>query len=342
MAPPGILARSLAPLALAALLAPGARGRAADAPIVLRFSHVVAVDTPKGQAAEFFRRRAEELTGGRVRVEVWPNSSLYKDREEIEALQLGAVQMLAPSLSKFGPLGIPEFEVFDLPYLFSGYDALRRVTQGPVGRALLDKLAAKGIVGLAYWDNGFKVFSARRPLRTPADFRGLRFRIQPSVVLDAQMRALGAHPQILAFSDVAPALRAGVVDGAENPVSNLWTQRMHEVQRHVTLTEHGYLGYATIVNRRFWEALPRDVRAGLERAMAEATEVANRIAREKNDADLARLRAAGTTEVHVPTPAERLLLKRALLPVHAQVEARIGPALLRDVYRAAGFDPARP
>ena len=334
------LARSLAAIALAALAAAGRAGAAE--PIVLRFSHVVAVNTPKGQAADLFRRRAEELTGGRVHVEVFPNSTLYKDREEIEALQLGSVQMIAPSLSKFGPLGVTEFEVFDLPYLFSGYESLRRVTQGPVGRALLDKLEPKGIVGLAYWDNGFKAFSANRPLRVPADFRGLRVRVQPSVVLEAQMRALGAQPQILAFSDVTAALRAGVVDGAENPASNLWTQRMHEVQRHVTLTEHGYLGYAVVVNKRFWDALPRDVRAQLTRAMAEATEHANRIAREKNEEDLARLRAAGTTEIHVPTPAERLALKRTLAPVHAQVEERVGRALLKDVYRAAGYDPDHP
>ena len=301
----------------------------------------MAVDTPKGQAAEFFRRRAEELTGGRVRVEVYPNSTLYKDREEVEALQLGAVQMLAPSLSKFGPLGLKEFEVFDLPFLFSDHEALRKVTQGPVGKALLEKLEAKGIVGLAYWDNGFKAFSAQRPLRTPADFRGLRVRIQPSVVLDAQMRALGAVPQVLAFSDVYRALRAGVVEGAENPISNIYTQRMHEVQRHVTLTAHGYLGYAAIVNRRFWDGLPEDVRAQLERAMAEATEYEYRIAQEKNEADLAKLRAAGTTTVHVPTAAERLALKRALFPVHAQVEERIGKDLIRDIYRATSFDPDR-
>ena len=336
-----ILATLLAPI-LAALGALATPARAGDAPIVIRFSHVVAVDTPKGLAADFFRKRAEELTGGRVRVEVWPNSTLYKDREEIEALQLGAVQMLAPSLSKFGPLGVTGFEVFDLPYLFSDYESLRKVTQGPVGRRLLEKLEARGIVGLSYWDNGFKVFSAQRPLRAPADFRGLRVRIQPSVILDAQMRALGALPQVLAFSDVAPALRAGVVDAAENPVSNVWSQRMHEVQRHVTLTRHGYLGYATIVNRRFWNALPSDVREELERAMAEATEYANRIAREKNEGDLARLRAAGTTEIHDLTPEERLALKRALLPVHAVAEARVGRALLQDVYRAAGFDPERP
>jgi C4-dicarboxylate-binding protein DctP len=310
-------------------------------PIVLRFSHVVAVDTPKGQAAEFFRRRAEELTGGRVRVEVFPNSTLYKDREEIEALQLGAVQMLAPSLSKFGPLGLGEFEVFDLPFIFKDYAALRKVTQGPVGKALLAKLEAKGIVGLSYWDNGFKCFSGPRPLRAPADFRGLRMRIQPSVVLDAQMRALGALPQVMAFSDVYPALRAGVVDGTENPISNLYTQRMHEVQRHLTLTNHGYLGYATIVNKRFWDGLPGDVRRQLEQAMSEATEYANRIAKEKNDEDLARVKAAGTTEVHAPTPAERLALEKALLPVHAQVADRIGRELIGSIYRATGFDPDR-
>ncbi len=339
MAPSRILTRSLAPLVAAALLV-GAPARA-DAPIVLRFSHVVAVDTPKGQAAEYFRGRAEELTGGRVRVEVYPNSTLYKDRDEIEALQLGAVQMLAPSLSKFGPLGVREFEVFDLPFLFADYDALRKVTQGPVGKALLAKLEPKGIVGLAYWDNGFKSFSAGRPLRTPADFRGLRLRIQPSVVLDAQMRALGALPQVLGFSDVYPALRAGVVDGAENPMSNIYTQRMHEVQRHLTVTDHGYLGYAVIVNKRFWDGLPDDVRAQLERAMAEATEVANRIAREKNEADLAKVRAGGTTAVHVATAAERLALKRALVPVHAQMQERLGPELIEAIYRATSFRPDR-
>jgi len=338
---PRITAHRARHLAAAAALALAGAASAAP-PIVLKFSHVVAVDTPKGQAAEFFKRRAEELTGGRVRVEVFPNSTLYKDREEIEALQLGAVQMLAPSLSKFGPLGLREFEVFDLPFIFADYAALRKVTQGPVGKALLEKLEAKGIVGLSYWDNGFKCFSARRPLRMPADFRGLRMRIQSSTVLDAQMRALGALPQVMAFSDVTPALRAGVVDGTENPISNLYTQGMHEVQRHLTLTNHGYLGYATIVNKRFWDGLPADVRGQLVQAMSEATEYANRIAKEKNDEDLARVRAAGTTEVHVPTREERLALEKALAPVHAQMADRIGRALLRSIYRETGFDPERP
>jgi C4-dicarboxylate-binding protein DctP len=299
------------------------------------------VDTPKGRAAELFARRAEELTGGRVRVEVHPNSTLYKDREEIEALQLGAVQMLAPSLSKFGLLA-REFEVFDLPFLFADQAALRRVTEGPVGRALLARLEPRGIVGLAYWDNGFKSFSANRPLRTPADFRGLKVRVQSSAVIEAQMRALGALPRVLAFSEVTPALRAGFVEGAENPISNFYTQRMYEVQRHLTLTEHGYLGYAVVVNKRFWEGLPGDVRAQLERALAEATEYANRIAREKNEEDLAKVRAAGTTRVHVPTPEERRALVRALVPVHERMAQRLGADLVRDIHAAARFDPDRP
>jgi C4-dicarboxylate-binding protein DctP len=340
MRKPGNLSRLLAAGALAAL-ATFALPATGDTPIVLKFSHVVAVDTPKGQAAEFFKRRAEELTAGRVRVEVHPNSSLYKDREEIEALQLGAVQMLAPSLSNFGKLGLREFEAFDLPFLFADHAALRKVTQGPVGKALLGKLESKGIVGLAYWDNGFKAFSAQRPLRSPSDFRGLKMRIQSSMVLDAQMRALGALPQMLPFSDVYPALRAGVVSGTENPISNLYTQRMHEVQPHLTLSNHGYLGYATIVNKRFWDGLPDDLRALLEIAMREATEYANRIAKEKNDADLAKVVAAGTTSVHVPSPAERLALKKALVPVHAQMEQRIGRELIRSIYEATSFDPDR-
>jgi len=328
-------------LALLALVAAVAPARADERPIVLRLSHVVAVDTPKGQAAELFKRRAEELTRGRVRVEVHPNGRLYKDNEEIEALQLGAVQMLAPSLSKFGVLGMREFEAFDLPYIFDDYAELRRVTDGPVGRALLEKLEPRGILGLAYWDNGFKSFSANVPLRRPEDFRGLRMRIQASSVLDAQMRALGALPQVLPFPDVHGALAAGVVDGTENPISNLYTQRMHEVQKHLMLSRHGYLGYVVIANKRFWEALPADLRRALLQALAEATQHANHIARQANDDALAAVRRAGTTAVYEPTREERARLVKALLPVHRAMEERVGRELVQAIYAATGFDPDR-
>jgi C4-dicarboxylate-binding protein DctP len=311
-------------------------------PIVIRFSHVVALDTPKGQAAELFKRRAAELTGGRVRVDVFPNGTGYKDYEEIQALQLGAVELLAPSLSKFGQLGVKEFEAFDLPFLFEDEAALRKVTEGPVGKALLRQLEEKGIVGLAFWDAGFKSFSANRPLRRPEDFKGLRMRIQASGVIDAQMRALGALPQVLPFPDVYRALETGVVDGCENPISNFYTQGMHRVQRHLTLTHHGYLGYAVIANRRFWEALPADVRRALEQALGEATALANRLSSQKEVADLEAVRRAGTTSVYLPSSEERQRFVRALLPVHHAMEERVGRDFLRSIYAATGFDPTQP
>ncbi|MGE5546214.1 MAG: DctP family TRAP transporter solute-binding subunit [Solirubrobacterales bacterium] len=320
---------------IAGCLAAGSAMAQQAQPIVIKFSHVVAPDTPKGKAAEMFKRLAEERTKGRVKVEVYPNSQLYKDKEELDALQLGAVQMLAPSLAKFGPLGVKEFEVFDLPYIFPSKDVLRAVTEGSVGRGLLKKLESKGIVGLAYWDNGFKIMSANRPLHVPADFKGLKMRIQSSKVLDAQMRALGALPQVMAFSEVYQGLQTGVVDGTENPPSNMYTQKMHEVQKHATISNHGYLGYAVIVNKKFWEGLPDDVRATLEGAMNEATKYANTIAQEENDQALAAMKASGKTEFYTLTDAELDQWKKALLPVHKEMESRVGKDLIQSIYKEA-------
>ena len=300
----------------------------AQAPIVIKFSHVVATDTPKGQAAERFKQLAEKATNGKVKVELYPNSQLYKDKEELEALQLGAVQMLAPSLAKFGPLGVKEFEAFDLPYIFPTKTALYNVTEGEIGKSLLKKLEPKGITGLAYWDNGFKVMSANKPLHTPADFKGLKMRIQSSKVLDAQMRALGANPQVLAFSEVYQALQTGVVDGTENPPSNMYTQKMHEVQKHVTVSNHGYLGYAVIVNKKFWDGLPPEIRAQLEKAMREATTFEKAIAQRDNDQALDAIKKAGKTQIYTLTVQEQAEWRKALAPVQKAMEGRIGKDLI--------------
>ena len=307
----------------------------AQAPIVIKFSHVVANDTPKGKAADRFRELAEKATKGRVKVELYPNSTLYKDKEELEALQLGAVQMLAPSLAKFGPLGVKEFEVFDLPYIFPTKDVLYRVTEGPIGKDLLKKLEPKGITGLAYWDNGFKVMSANKPLKSPADFKGLKMRIQSSKVLDAQMRQLGANPQVMAFSEVYQALQTGVVDGTENPPSNLYTQKMHEVQKHVTVSNHGYLGYAVIVNKKFWDGLPADIRTALEGAMKDATRYANAIAQQENDAAMEAVKKSGKTEIYMLNDKEKAEWRKTLLPVQNSMAGRIGPELITAVNKEA-------
>ncbi|MBP9905485.1 MAG: TRAP transporter substrate-binding protein [Rhodoferax sp.] len=322
----------------AALLA---LGLSVNAQTIIKFSHVVAADTPKGKASEFFAKKAAELTKGKVKVEVYANSALYKDKEEMEALQMGSVQMLAPSLAKFGPLGVKEFEAFDLPFIFDDRAELHKITQGPVGASLMAKLQSRGITGLAFWDNGFKSFSANAPLKTVADYKGKKYRIQSSKVLEEQIRAVGGIPQVIAFGETYQALQTGVVDGTENPISNFFTQKMHEVQKHLTLTNHGYLGYAVIVNKKFWDGLPADVRAPLEQALKEATDYANKIAQEENDKALEGVKASGKTTIYTPTADERLALKKAMAPVHTKMAERVGKETLQEIYKATGFDPAK-
>src|SRR5690242_9539472 len=297
--------RTFAIAASIAALALGLAGPAsAQSPIIIKFSHVVATDTPKGKAAEKFKELAEKYTNGKVKVEVYPNSTLYKDKEELEALQLGAVQMLAPSNSKFGPIGIKDFEVFDLPFLLPNIEALRKVTDGPIGQKMLKLLDSKGMVGLAYWDNGFKEMSANKPLHMPEDYKGQKFRIQSSKVLEAQFRLLGAIPQVMAFSEVYQALQTGVVDGQENTPSNIYTQKFYEVQKYTALTNHGYIGYVVVVNKKFWEGLPADVRGQLEKAMNEATVYSNKISESENAEALDDIKKSGKTQIIIPTGAE--------------------------------------
>ncbi len=323
----------LAAAAAAIFVAPGLA--VAQSPIVIKFSHVVAANTPKGKAAEKFKELAEKYTDNKVKVEVYPNSTLYKDKEELEALQLGAVQMLAPSNSKFGPIGIKEFEVFDLPYILPNRVALRKVTDGELGKRLLKLLEPKGMVGLAYWDNGFKEMTANKPLRTPDDFKGLKFRIQSSKVLEAQFRALGATPQVMGFDAVYQALQTGVVDGQENTTSNIYTQKMHEVQKYMTMTNNGYIGYVVVVNKKFWEGLPADIRGQLEKAMHDATVYGNETSKSENEEALEAIKKAGTTQIVIPTAAENEAMRKAMLPVYNDMASRLGKGIIEEFQKEA-------
>ncbi len=331
--------RFLLPAACLLVALAGANALAQSAPIVIRFSHVVGADTPKGRAAELFRMRAEELTKGRVRVEVHHNASLFQDSTEVAAMQAGQVEMLAPSLSKFGPIGVREFEIFDTPYLFADRRMLQKVLAGPVGRALFDKLAAHNIQGLAFWDNGFKVMSSNRPLNGPADMRGIGVRIQGSKILEAQMRTLGAAPQVMSLTEAFTALQSGRIDGTENPPSNLYSQRLSEVQKFVVATNHGYLGYAVIANKRFWDGLPADIRSQLEVALRDATRYGNSIAQQVNDDALAVVERSGRTRVLRLDAAQRKVWEQALAPVRKDAEVLVGRdfmALVTRELQAAG------
>jgi C4-dicarboxylate-binding protein DctP len=316
----------LAAVAAAFVVAPQAGW--AQSPIVIKFSHVVANDTPKGKGALKFKELAEQYTGGKVRVEVYPNSSLYKDKEEIEALQLGAVQMLAPSTAKFAPLGVKEFEALDLPWLFKDEATYASAMKGQVGKWLFQKLEVKGITGLAYWDNGFHMVSSNRPLMKPSDFEGLKFRISGSKIADQYFRLVGSIPQIMAFSEVYQALQTGVVDGCENTASNYLTQKFFEVQKDITVSYHAHLQYAVIVNSKFWSGLPADIRGQLEKAMSDATDYTNSIAVKENEDALAEIKKSGKTTLHYLTDADRQAWQKAMQPTYKWAKGRVGGEVL--------------
>ncbi len=327
-------------IALVAILA-AALGRPAFAaePIVIKFRHVVTPDAPKGKAALLFKELAEKYTNRRVKVEVYPNSSLYKDKEELEALQLGSVQMLAPSIAKFSPLGVKEFEVFDLPFLLSDEARARQMMASPMMADLNKKLEAKGVLPLAYCDNGAHDYTANKPLILPDDFRGMKMRIQGGKVMDAVTRELGAIPQIIAFGELYQALQTGVVDGEDNVPTNILTQKLYDVQKYMTISHHGRLTYALITNKTFWNSLPEDVRAELDRAVKETNAFFNDTAAKDNADAIDKIKASGKTEIHILTEAEKKAWIAKLMSVHAEMQSRFGKDFIERIYRASGFTP---
>lgn len=312
---------------------------AAEPEFLIRFSHVTSPSSSKAMGAISFARKAMEFTNGRVRVDVYHQGKLFGDKEEIDALKAGKVEILAPSLSKLGPIGGPGFEMFDLPFLFKGYRDLRKVTMGPIGKTLLSQLEPAGFKGLAYWDNGFKNFSANKPIEKPSDLKGLVMRIQPSDVLTEQIRALGAIPVRTSFAGVYGALESGKVQATESPTSNFFGSKLYEVQSHLTVSEHGYLGYAVLVNKKWWDSLPQDIRTQLERAMMIATQTANQTANIKSEEDLIEMQQRRLVQIRPLKPEERETFRKALLPVHQKMAPVIGPELLEAVYEAIGFKP---
>jgi len=297
-------------------------------PITIKFSHVVAEHTPKGQGALLFKKLVDERMAGKVTVQVYPNSSLFGDGKEMEALLLGDVQIIAPSLAKFEHY-TKQIQLFDLPFLFDDINAVDRFQQSPEGKGLLKSMESKGITGLDYWHNGMKQLSANKALYEPKDARGLKFRVQASAVLDEQFKALRAAPRKMSFAEVYQGLQTGVVNGAENPYSNIYSQKMHEVQKFITESDHGVLDYMVITNTKFWDGLPADIRTELTDILSEVTVEVNKQAEALNQNDKKRILEAGTTEIITLTPEQRELWREAMRPVWKKFEGDIGADLIK-------------
>lgn len=314
-------------LACALSLSIAGMAQAAD-PIVIKFSHVVAENTPKGQGALLFKKLAEERLPGQVKVEVYANSSLFGDGKEMEALLLGDVQLIAPSLAKFEQY-TKQLQVFDLPFLFNNIAAVDRFQQSAAGQGLLKSMESKNITGLAYWHNGMKQLSANKALYEPKDARGLKFRVQASQVLEEQFKAVRANPRKMSFAEVYQGLQTGVVNGAENPWSNIYSQKMHEVQKFITESDHGVLDYMLITNTTFWNGLPADVRSELEKINVEVAAEVNKQADALNQAAKQSIVDAKTSEIIQLTPEQRGKWRDAMKPVWKKFEADIGADLIK-------------
>ncbi|MBY0541510.1 MAG: DctP family TRAP transporter solute-binding subunit [Campylobacterales bacterium] len=307
-------------------------GMAAD--YIMKVSHVVSASTPKGKAADFLEKRIEELTGGKIDVQVFPNSQLYGDGEEIKALAMNNVQLIMPSLSKFTSIA-PQMQLFDLPFIFRDKDHLYKVMDGEVGKILKSKVdEKKQMLAMDYWDAGFKDLSSnKKPLILPEDANGMKFRIQSSKVLEAQFKSIGGNPQVLPFSEVYSALQQGVVDGTENPLSNFYTKKFHEVQSSLTRTEHGYLGYLVVMNEQFWNKLPKNLQDNISQAMKEATA----LEREESAIEDAKIMeelktyAKNTNKLQIInlTPEQKQQWRKAMSAVYPQFYDVIGEDLIK-------------
>lgn len=298
----------------------------------IKFAHVVAPATPKGKAADFFAKRLEEITNGQIKVQVFPSAQLYDDDRVFMAMKMDNVQMAAPSFSKFTPLA-PAFQLFDLPFIFRDTPHLHKVLDGEVGEAIKQKIEDKGFVALDYWDAGFKQFSSsKKPLIVPDDAKGQKFRIMSSKVLEEQTKAVGGNPQVLPFSEVYSALQQGVVDAAENPLSNFYNSKFHEVQSSLTISDHGYLGYLVVVSDKFWKSLPDDLKAKVKQAMKEATQ----FEREESAKDEAILLAkveeyaknTGKLQITKLTPAQKAEWQKVMSTIYPKFYDVIGKDLI--------------
>lgn len=328
-------------LALVALAGCGARGGGAQGggaqggSYTIKFSHVVAPDTPKGLAAQKFKEIVEKKSGGKVKVDVFPNSQLYGDEDELQALQGGSVQMLAPATAKFTTIA-PQLQVLDLPFLFDTVNDIPNVVSkdSKVGKAIYNNkdLASKNIKVLGLWDNGLKQLTSNTKMESPDDLKGLKMRIQPSDVLRTQMETWGASPTPMAFGEVFNALQQGVIDGQENPYSNIYSQKMHTVQKHLTVSNHGYIGYVLAINNDFFNKMPKDLQQAVTEAADEATTYNREIAAKKNQDDRKKIEKEGTTEITELTPQQRQAFKDAVVPkVWDQYAGVIGQDLIDEI-----------
>ncbi len=305
----------------------------ANEPITIKFSHVVAENTPKGLMANKFRDLVKERLDGKVEVKVFPNSQLFGDGKELEAMLLGDVHLIAPALSKFERF-TKQLQLYDLPFLFKDLAAVDRFQQSDKGQALLKSMESKGLLGLGYLHNGLKQFTCNSPLRIPEDAAKLKFRIMTSDVLAAQFKALDAVPLKKPFSEVFTLLQTKAIDGQENTYSNIYSKKFYEIQPYITESNHGLLDYMIVTSTEFWMGLPDDIRTELTAILEESVAYGNEIAVAKDLEDRQKILDSKRSEIITLSDQERNLWVETMKPVWKEFEKEIGKDLIDAAYES--------
>lgn len=298
-----------------------------DNPLVVKFSHVTTPESPKGKAAVKFAELLQEKTGGKVKVEVYPSSQLYGDKDELEALQAGNVQVIAPSATKLVGFN-PSFQIVDMPFLFKNRDSVLKFWDGELGKSLMNSLESKNLQGLAMWENGFKVFTSNKPIAKPEDFKGQKFRTQAGKVLEAQFKALGSGAATIPFGETYTALQQGTVDGQENTWNNIDTQKYEEVQKNLLVSNHGRIDYIVLTNKKWYSALPEDIKKAFDEAMAEATTYERQLAVELDKGSEEKLRKSGKFQIIELSEAERESYVKLMEAVYSEFEKTVGKEII--------------
>jgi C4-dicarboxylate-binding protein DctP len=298
--------------------------------MVAKFSHVTAENSPKHLAALHFAQAAGVRSGGRFELQVYPNSQLYRDGEDLVALRNGEIEFVAVAPSKLTDFD-PDWQVYDLPYLFSSFSDVERLFNSPVGMKMRDGLERQGMVALAIWPNGFKeLTNRRRPLVAPADFAGLTFRVQAQVLSD-QFAAVDARAVLSGFDAVYSNLEHGQVDGQENTLNNIYTRNLTELQPYLTISDHGYLPYVVLVRKAWWQSLDPALRDQVQAGLDDATAWIRDNAQAINEDALKRITESGLVQVHVMTLAEREVLRVAFQPAYRAATTRLGAPFMNEV-----------
>lgn len=298
------------------------------APILIRFSHVVGENTPKGTGAKVFKELVEKRLSGKIAVEIYPRSQKYTDEQALLGLLFGDVEMAAPSFTKFRKFS-SHLQVYDLPFLFENVEQVHAFQQSSSGQELLSSMENRGIKGLAYWDNGMRVLSANRPIEVPADLKGLSLRIEPSYVFQRQYAELGAIATPMPYKRLPDALRVGVVDGYENTWSNVLSKGLHLLRPYFTEVGHSYLGYMVVTSNSFWNSLPADIQTELQAIMEEVTVVVNKLAKEKEIADKAQIQKTSSVQIVTLDEDAKKQWREVMMPLWKEMEADIPPAIMK-------------